>query len=79
MAENTMSSFEERLEQLEQLTARLENGQLPIDEAIKAYSEGMRIALSCRKTLDEMSQKVEVARREAQRALGITDGKEEQA
>ena len=62
MTKRRMSSLENRLKQLEELTSKLESGQLNLDEAINAYAEGMQLALSCRKTLDEMTQKVELVR-----------------
>jgi exodeoxyribonuclease VII small subunit len=65
MTENCMTSLEDRLKKLEELTLKLEGGQLTMDEAITAYTEGMQLALSCRKTLDEMTQKVEMASAQA--------------
>lgn len=67
-----MTSLEERLASLEEITSKLENGQLPIDEAITAYSKGMEVALSCRKTLDEMTQKIALAKKNAQLAMAST-------
>ena len=61
-----MSSLEERMQELEELTSRLESGQMSIDEAIASYTKGMDIALSCRKSLDEMTQKISVARQKSQ-------------
>ncbi|MBO6257719.1 MAG: exodeoxyribonuclease VII small subunit [Succinivibrio sp.] len=61
-----MSSLEERMQELEALTSRLESGQMSIDEAIASYTKGMDIALSCRKSLDEMTQKISVARQKSQ-------------
>ncbi len=72
MARNSMSSLEDRLNELEKLTSSLENGQLNMDAAIAAYAKGMQLALSCKKTLDEMTQKVEQARAQAAQAQGIS-------
>ena len=69
MANGKMSSLEERLEALEQLTAKLESGQLSLDESIQAYTEGMKIALSCKKSLDDMTQKVETVKLNTQKML----------
>ena len=67
-----MSSLEDRLNELEKLTSSLENGQLNMDAEIAAYAKGMQLALSCKKTLDEMTQKVEQARAQAAQAQGIS-------
>ena len=72
MARNSMSSLEDRLNELEKLTSSLENGQLNMDAAIAAYAKGTQLALSCKKTLDEMTQKVEQARAQAAQAQGIS-------
>lgn len=64
-----MTSLEERLKQLEELTSKLEEGNLSIDEAISVYSQGMDLAVSCKKSLDSLSQKITVARKKAQQSL----------
>ena len=56
-------SLEERLSELEQLVAALENGQMSIDDAIAAYGKGMELVLSCRKS------KVTLARLKVQKQL----------
>ena len=53
-----MSGLEDNLNSLENLVLKLESGQLSIDEAIEAYSSGMKLAAKCKKSLDEMTQKV---------------------
>ena len=64
-----MTSLEERLNTLEELTKKLENGNLSIDEAISVYSQGMELAVDCKKFLDNLTQKVETAKKNAQEAL----------
>lgn len=69
MTAKQMTSLEERLKQLEELTSKLEEGNLSIDEAISVYSQGMDLAVSCKKSLDSLSQKITVARKKAQQSL----------
>lgn len=69
MVAKQMTSLEERLKQLEELTSKLEEGNLSIDEAISVYSQGMDLAVSCKKSLDSLSQKITVARKKAQQSL----------
>ena len=64
-----MSSLEASLRELEELTAKIESGELPVDEAIALYSQGMHKALACRKTLMEMKQKVMQTRAQAGEAM----------
>ena len=64
-----MTSLEERLNTLDELTKKLENGNLSIDEAISVYSQGMELAVDCKKSLDNLTQKGETAKKNAQEAL----------
>ena len=68
-SEGNMTSLEEKLTNLEELTKKLEQGNLPIDEAIALYSQGRELAVSCKKSLDEMSLKLTEAREKATKAL----------
>ena len=44
-------SFEENLENLENIVKKLENGDIPLDEAIEKFNEGMKLANECNKIL----------------------------
>lgn len=66
------NSLESDLKDLENLTTKLESGQMSLEEAIKAYEQGMSLALKCRKTLDEMTQKIEVLRKNSLNTSGLT-------
>ena len=72
MSAKQMTSLEERLKQLEELTSKLEEGNLSIDEAISVYSQGMDLAVSCKKSLDSLSQKITVARKKAQQSASAS-------
>ncbi|HEY5098644.1 MAG TPA: exodeoxyribonuclease VII small subunit [Gaiellaceae bacterium] len=61
MAEPT---FEEAQAELEQIVARLEQGQASLDEAIKLWERGEELYAFCRARLDAAEGKVEeLARR----------------
>ena len=40
-------SFEENLEKLEEIVKKLENGDVPLDDAIKEFNEAMVLAKKC--------------------------------
>ncbi len=40
-------SFEENIKKLESIVKELENGEVPLDEAIKKYQEAMTLAKLC--------------------------------
>lgn len=46
-------SFEDQLKALELIVQSLEQGELPLDDAMKKYQEGMKIANEATKRLDE--------------------------
>lgn len=46
-------SFEDQLKALETIVKALEQGELPLDDAMKKYQEGMQIANEATKRLDE--------------------------
>jgi exodeoxyribonuclease VII small subunit len=51
--------FEATLAQLEQLVARLESGDLPLDEALRAFEQGVRLTRECQLALTSAQQKVQ--------------------
>ena len=52
-------SFEQALERLEYIVKAMEAGEMPLDEAIAAFQEGMKLSQICRVKLDEAEQKIE--------------------
>ena len=46
-------SFEEALTALETIVEALENGDLPLEEAVKKYQEGMALAKHCHGLLED--------------------------
>lgn len=51
--------FEATLAQLEELVARLESGDLPLDEALKTFERGVRLTRECQSALAAAQQKVQ--------------------
>ena len=52
--------FEIALKKLEGIVENLENGDLSLEDALKQYEEGVRMADLCTKRLTEAEKKVEV-------------------
>lgn len=53
-------TFEDALSQLESIVARLENGDLPLEESLKLFEEGIRLSRFCNQKLNEAQKKVQV-------------------
>ena len=51
-------TFEQAMEQLEEITADLESGELSLDVSLKKFEEGIKLADFCNKKLDESKKKV---------------------
>lgn len=52
-------TFEQAMEQLEQLVKQLESGTLPLEESMKLYEEGVCLTALCTKKLEDASLKIE--------------------
>ena len=52
--------FETALKKLENIVENLETGDLSLEQALKHYEEGVRLADICSKRLTEAEKKVEV-------------------
>ncbi len=52
--------FEDALKKLEKVVEELESGDLPLDDSLKRYEEGVKLAQFCSKKLDSARRKVEV-------------------
>ena len=55
MAERT---FESQMARLEEIVRLLERGEAPLNESMKLFEEGTKLAASCTAMLDEAEQKV---------------------
>lgn len=55
----TEVTFEQSMGQLEKLVARMEQGDVPLDEALKAFEEGMKLVAVCKAQLAQAELKVE--------------------
>ena len=58
--EKNQVSFEEALEKLESVVARMEEGRLPLEEMMKSFEEGNKLAKICSAKLKEIEKKIEV-------------------
>lgn len=53
-------SFETALERLEGIVRKLETGELPLDDSLQAFEEGVRLSSYCHRRLDEVEKKVQL-------------------
>ena len=55
-----MKKFEERLERLEELAERIKESDLPLEEAVAVFEEGLKLAKGLEKDLDKIQGRVEI-------------------
>jgi exodeoxyribonuclease VII small subunit len=53
-------SFEEKLERLEQISQKMRDGELELEDAVKLFDEGMRLAKGLEKDLSRIERKVQI-------------------
>ena len=53
-------SYEEALAELEGLVARMEAGQLPLDQLLTSYQRGAQLLKACRDKLDAVEEQVKL-------------------
>ncbi|MEM7565569.1 MAG: exodeoxyribonuclease VII small subunit [Pseudomonadota bacterium] len=53
-------NFEEALEELEQLVTAMEEGDLSLEDSLKAFEKGIKLTRECQSALKNAEQKVQV-------------------
>ncbi len=62
MPEEKTSSptFETSLEELERIVKELEKGDLPLEQSLALFENGMRLSADCKRQLEEAESRVEI-------------------
>lgn len=60
MSRKKTEPFEESLKKLEKIVEKLERGSLPLEEAMEAFAEGVRLVNVCNQKLDEVENRVQM-------------------
>src|SRR5690606_28404376 len=63
---NTSLNVEEALASLEALVEAMEDGNLSLEESLKAFEQGIRLTRECQAALEQAEQKVQLLVREGQ-------------
>jgi len=59
-SKSKLPDFEQSLTELEALVAKLEQGDVPLEEALKTFERGVALTRQCQTALRTAQQKVEV-------------------
>ena len=55
-----MKKFEERLQRLEELGDKIRKTDIPLDEALGAFEEGIKLARTLEKELERVENRIEI-------------------
>src|SRR3982750_2083701 len=58
--ETQTDSFESQLSALEKIVRRLEEGDLPLEESLKLFEDGVRLSRECQERLNQAEGRIEV-------------------
>ena len=60
MAARRPNEFEKAFQNLEKIVQRLESEELPLDESLGLFEEGIRLSRFCHQRLEEVEKKIEL-------------------
>lgn len=60
MARTRANEFEKAFQQLEKIVQRLESEELPLDESLQLFEEGIKLSRFCNQKLEEVEKKIEL-------------------
>jgi exodeoxyribonuclease VII small subunit len=64
-----MKNFEERLERLELLGEQIRKSDIPLDEALRAFEEGIKLARTLERDLEKIDSRIEILMNSAEAPL----------
>ncbi|MDH3975947.1 MAG: exodeoxyribonuclease VII small subunit [Deltaproteobacteria bacterium] len=53
-------NFEKDLKKLEAIVAKLEGGEVPLEESMELFEEGVKLSRLCSERLDRAGKKIEI-------------------
>ena len=67
------ASFEQAMEELEQLVARMEAGELPLEASVAAYKRGSELVKFCAAQLEKVDSQVKLLEGDMLKPFQATD------
>ena len=64
-------SFEASLKELEEIVRQLEEGDLPLEESLRLFEDGVRLSRTCRESLTSAERRIEVLMKESDGTLSL--------
>lgn len=70
-------SFEESLHRLEEIVNQLERGDVPLEDSLRLYEEGIRLSRTCAERLGKAETTLQRLSRDLNGKLTLTDDEQE--
>lgn len=67
------ASFEDNLKSLEAVVEKLESGDLPLEDSVKLFEQGMTLSAACKQDLDAAEGKLQVLMKQANGRMEAKD------
>ena len=64
-------TFEASLKELEHIVKQLEEGDLPLEESLKLFENGVKLSRECRERLTSAERRIEVLMKEADGSINV--------
>jgi exodeoxyribonuclease VII small subunit len=71
--ENQKKSFESSLASLETIVSNLERGDLALEESLKLFEDGIRLARECQDRLNQAERRIELLMRDNEGRPAVSD------
>jgi len=77
MPRSRPNDFEKAFQQLESIVKRLESEELPLDESLQLFEQGIALSRFCNQKLEEVEKKIEVILADAKGQPRVQEFEEE--
>ncbi len=75
-SKNSEMTFEHSLKQLETIVEILESGEVPLDETLKKFEDGMKLVKFCHEKLNEAEKKLKILVKDKHGNFSVEDEKD---
>ena len=64
-------TFEASLNELERIVKQLEDGDMPLEDSLKLFEDGVRLSRECRERLTNAERRIEVLMKETDGTISL--------
>ncbi len=68
-----VKTFEDSMNELETIVTQLETGDITLDDSLKLFEEGIKLAKTCQNKLEEAEKKVKILTKTSNGEMSLED------